>query len=381
MELQEQFHDLVLFTNKDIIVSYRLLCLLLLLCQSCPTELCADEPSPEFVLAGYRDSCEKIRNGEFRVEGILVNDREDFGRLEGPVTIYSAFDFEANKIRFDRTGPIRELKANKAYIAGKDDWKLGTEGGKYVWMPERSISFWNNDDAVVIRHGDHTPHWAHAWDVRTVGLMTTNDYAKFPHYPMTIDNIQARVDWSKAKVTRQEPGIVRLEFPGTYTRTVLDFDEDKGYVLISLSLGGLISPLNPSPTIQTWTHVDYRKFKGVWVPSYFWVGSGGKPGIGESYEFNFTWLKLNESIPPETFMTRGLELPTGTVITQARGNDTTKSLHLGKIGDLEPNPLLLEMEPPTPWAWWVWALIGVGVVVVLIGVGYGVWQLRKRRIA
>ena len=343
-----------------------ILALALLICFD--GETVGGEPSAEFILAGFKDSRERLRTGEFRVDGKVVDESVSSGRLEGPIAIYSAFDFETNKLRFDRTAPKRVPKPGKKTIGSKNDWVVGKQGGKYVWMPERTITWWMGEEGAIIDQGDYAPDWAQPWDVRTVGIISVADLPDFPMFAETIGHYERRLREGKAFTKEISPGIIRFDLREKITRIVIDFDMNKGYVPVMFAISGLPQEGQPEPPLQTRSIVKWEEHDGLWVPKYWWVGDSGQPGQGDGYEFNFTWLKVNEPIPPETFMTRGMEIPDGTKIAMMQED---KSIYLGKVGDLEPSPLLLEMEPADErWAWWVWTLIGVAVLIVLTAIGF-----------
>jgi hypothetical protein len=134
---------------------------------------------------------------------------------------------------------------------------------------------------------------------------------------------------------------------------------------------------NNSKILVETAEIDWIQINNIWVPKTFsW--SFDAQSYKSEYKLNYEWISVNKPVNVEIFMTRGMELPTGTSIV---GIDNQKTIQLGKIGDMTPNPRLARMEPEVPRPWWRTAsglgTLASGLAVVLLLVGY--WRIRRRR--
>ena len=109
-----------------------------------------------FLLDGMKTNRMQLQQGAFRAHGRRVLENSKFGRVEGPVEIYSAFDFAAAKMRFDRREPERIWDRKKA-----GEWKAGEQGGKFIRTPREMIEQKLGDKLVGVFPGTRPPdQWA-----------------------------------------------------------------------------------------------------------------------------------------------------------------------------------------------------------------------------
>ena len=327
--------------------------------------------------AWLQNSREKLRSGEFVAEGRYANFREN---LSGPAKTYCAFDIDKKLWRFDQICPAivfthRRGKQPEGFEIKND------AGGKLVLMPDRMI-YWENGSRLVSIDNPKfaIPHWIQPWDVRSIGMLTIIGYMQAVKFDKVYSAFAKRdVNAKSSRMTRLNKNILRWEMIEKTNHVIVDFDESKGYVPIRYWAGDSPDRRAPNTMPQHWSEVEYEQHGEIWLPKRFWISPYGKPGSDYGYEFTLTWSKVNEPIEPEKFMTRGMAIDEGTNILARAADGAT--LQLGKIGDLDPHPKLLKLEPqppPEPWAWWVWTLIGVGVVGVLaIGIWVGRSQQRR----
>ncbi len=333
-------------------------------------------PTPEFVLAGFKDSRERLRTGEFRCTGTVIDDDPTFGRLEGAVEIYGAFDFDAAKYRFDRTEDERQPKPGQKYFRGRDDWQVGKIGGKFVKTTERSIVWLNGEEAVVIRAAEpasRPPRQVRPFDIRLVGIIGSVDIDQFLRMPEALGYLQKQfAATATVKVTRPSADYVRVELSDAAPAIEqIDFDEKIGYLPVRQEQH------EPKYGVTSRAITEWERVAGVGVPKKWQLTTGAKPGRVRSFDLNFTWVKVNEPIAPETFMTRGMGAPEGADIVSV---EMGKNLSLGKIGDLEPHPDLLEIEPPAPKSvWWYWAGGIIGTIALLLSGYFAVRHSRRGR--
>src|SRR5262245_25775108 len=66
------------------------------------------ESQAEFLWTGMVDGLQRQQSGQYRAHGRMLDDDPTFGRLEGDVELFGAFDHGKNLFRFDRREPTRE---------------------------------------------------------------------------------------------------------------------------------------------------------------------------------------------------------------------------------------------------------------------------------
>lgn len=142
----------------------------------------------QFVWSGLKDNRERLRRGVYHANGCFVDDDPYWGRLDGKVTIFCAFDYDKNLFRFDRMEP--ERRGKQKIILGPeglkalpkhDPKKVGDP--KEAWTIENSAGIWavTERESIIWNMAAHTvgiykPHEKPGsvikpFDVRTVGLL------------------------------------------------------------------------------------------------------------------------------------------------------------------------------------------------------------------
>ena len=109
----------------------------------------------DFLLTGMDDPRQRLRTGLYRASGRFISESKKVGRLDGSVRIFSAFDYDAEKFRFDRTEPTREGNAAPPDSKGRPNWKPKIIGGQLIRLKDRAIS--HNDDSFSVRIGTTSP--------------------------------------------------------------------------------------------------------------------------------------------------------------------------------------------------------------------------------
>jgi hypothetical protein len=302
-------------------------------------------------------------------------------RLEGPVELFAAFDHDADKLRFDRTEVVWPAHAGEDPTRAPNGMPLLT--GKWIKTPERSV-VWRSIKAkhsrstvVVYPASVKPPSDVNPFDIRIVGICNVMGYLKNTQMPKIVDGYTKSA--SNGKVSRVDGTTVRLEWKDEFLRTIIDFDEKMGYLPTRYEERWLRHPPGESnDPIETST-VRWTRVNGIWVPVHLLQVSGTKPGPVDSYDLTFEWESVNKPVPAELFMTRGMGLPDGTLIAADAGEPKGGPMaSLGKVGDLEPDPRLVDLEADaaTPTPWWVWTLVGLLAASLIGGGGYLVYRRR-----
>ena len=333
----------------------------------------------DFLIKGMDDQRQRLRTGMYRINGRYISESTETGRLDGPVKIFSAFDFDADKFRFDRTGPIREGKVPPAPLGAdaRSSWTLKMRGGRMIRLKDRNIS--NGDDSMQVRIGSMNPmvqNDLRPLDVRAFGLFYWQSMSSFPAtpYPKFLEYYERD---QADEVVEERRGIWKITktFPtylGHTSRRILWIDQKAGFSPIRLEL----RQRDDSMPAGTWSAPDFEsettwiEIAGVWVPKTARIVDDPGTAKVASYEFPFDWEMVNGVVPPETFTLAGLKLKPGyQVVDDTLGRDVI-------VGSIGADHALVERasSPPPPAApnraWRGWSsflphiLAGLGICVI-----------------
>jgi hypothetical protein len=318
----------------------------------------------------------------FRARGVRKSESGVEGKLEGNVEIFCSFDHANGLFRFDRTEPgMRLIPGNEK--AGRDSWKLVTDGGKFVSTPKETIVWAEGQpSAGILPEGKRAPDYIKPFDARALGLYLWGNFVRGSRFE------QLHTFFSKQEfreVVEEKPGIYRLECVlQTELPVLIRFwiDEQKGFAPVRFES----SWANPKLAGQ-WqkpevvNETSWEEVTGVWVPRSFRIqrDSGQRK---ESYELSIQWEKINTPQPPELFTKEGLELKLGTYFMDTRSGKpiVVGAAGIDKFPRFGPEGPLPDDEPPKPAMWRliaVWATAGL-TLLSFAGVG-ACWYRRRRR--
>jgi hypothetical protein len=102
------------------------------------------------LLSRMKESRDLLRSGSYRASGRVSTNRRTSGtgRLQGPIEIFSAFDFDKQLCRFDQTEPVIR-KLSEGSVAGE-------ETGKYIRTQDLACSCilpWADSGRLVVPAG------------------------------------------------------------------------------------------------------------------------------------------------------------------------------------------------------------------------------------
>lgn len=347
----------------------------------------AADPAFDYTLTGFHDSRQRLKTGVCVVQGRKVEIEPAYGRLEGTVQLFIAFDHEAGLTRFDRTEPIRVAPDGRRVPLPQTGWVVGTEIGKYVKTPDRSLT-WINDDpknttkgAVVIRRPEAAPYkQASPFDIRIVGVGNMILYEKNRQLDALFAGLKSRAE--EARVQQLDSSLTRLVFPSEIAETRIDFDESRQFVPVRCEVYefGRDRMLAAKPSFESTT--EWVKVSGVWVPAGLKLRYEINPKQEISYDLTFDWQRVNVPLPADLFQPRGMDLPDGLAILRSQPGKAGQVISLGRVGDLTPDPRLADSEPvpsdPRPWPRRHWPWLVAAVVVCAAGLVYLAFGGRTR---
>ena len=341
----------------------------------------AQEPSAEFIMNGFKDSRQRLRTGHYSCECDYATESAKGAKSNTHLTLSAWFDYDTDSFRYDQTGSPPGRRLSRQNRPGFD-----RAGGKYIKKPTQSI-LWQTGDNFVKVDGSKIDYSSviMVLDTRSVGLCSYLNYRNPIGFNELFEGCLSRMRRDKVSVRRVGSKLLRIDQPIAGGRLQIDFDESRGYLPISLTAFNTTKQRGKlqneqRETIVESAQVEWTKINEVWIPKSVIAISGAKPQSVFRAELRFEWQQVNQTIEPAVFTTRGLGLPDGTLIGDAR-NGGERPVMLGAIGDMTPNPRLALIEPPAPRPWWQgWPTYAAAVAVfIAIGVGVRFW-LRCRKV-
>jgi hypothetical protein len=289
----------------------------------------------DHLITGLQAERRRLRQGVFRVHGVeLREDSAPVGKLEGPVRMLGAFDFDKGCYRFDRDRP-------SWIVAGKESRRLDR---KICRTPKLSAHYFSEYERLEI----HPPDTVNPGtlsdiggylDVRCVGLYSFGQLFK----SLDVEPVCQRLLTLPLESTcvDEGDGIFRLDwiYQGEKRkyekRTTRWIDTNKGFAPIRLEArhkfvdAGDTKWRAPFQTTEsTWTRIA-----DVWVPSSYRVflqfalapEKRAEPLDGKQtshyrkfkYRYTFEWESVNEPVDEAYFDYKRFDLPSGTRITGA----------------------------------------------------------------
>ena len=362
--------------------------LIYLLCLQSISSMPAPEDGPgtskryDFLIKGMDDQRQRLRTGAYRASGRLYNDDPALGKLDGPVTIFSAFDHETDKFRFDRLEPIREGKITAPGADPQAVWAPKFVGGKMIRLPDRTIS--KSNDSVMTRSGSMSPGDEaniKPFDVRAVGLFYWSSLSSIRSttYPQMLEYYERE---RPEEVVEERRGIWRITwtFPEDTTMTlrrIVWLDQNSGYSPIRMELKYRSSSMPaghwPAPMLESET--TWVEHAGVWVPKTYRVVAKHSAPVIQGYDLSFDWEIVNGEVPARVFTIEGLSLPKNGMVVD---NSLGKNIIIGSIG-ADHKVIDRTMTPPPPpapprraWQGWTWLPYGFGTFGILV-IGLAAW--------
>jgi len=331
----------------------------------------------DFLIKGMDDQRQRLRSGIYRASGRFISDNPTLGRLDGPVTIYSAFDFNTDKLRFDRIEPIREGKITAPGAGPRETWSKKTKGGALIRLPDRTIS--NLDGDMISRSGKLTIADESALkplDIRAFGLFYWTDMANIPSttYPLWLQVLERQ---KPDEVVEERRGIWRVawNFPeyGTLSlRRILWLDQNSGFSPIRTELRYRSRSMPPDswPAPKEESETTWIEAAGTWVPKTYRLSTDRGTPNAQSYELSFDWEAVNREVPAKLFSIEDLRLPRGTLVVDTSLGST---IDVGSIGPDRKviNRSFAQPPPSSPrrsWRGWgprlPYILTAFGIVIL-----------------
>jgi hypothetical protein len=356
-----------------------------------------------FLMDGMKTNRMHLRQGVFRAHGRRVLEDPRLKRIEGPVEIYCAFDFPAQKLRFDRSEPKREVprvivqdpkKVKRGadlkdpnivqVIEPKQDWR--ESAGKYIHTPNEMISLekmfaygeadpWRH--AAVQSPDKRPPQWAKPFDVRVLGL----DYwATFVSGFRGRNGERAFAFYDKVlvdEVSQVSDGVYRFRLHNAMeknARLTLFIDAKHGVTVVRMEH----QRRSKTPAEDGWDEpfdqceLTWKELSGVWVPQTLVASNRQGKGILEEYHLAFAWESVNQPVDDVVFTVKGLEPePLTYVIDSRSGKPVTTDI----IGFKEA---AAKAREPVSSSWTPVRIVAAGFFTALLA-ALSFWIIVKRR--
>lgn len=275
----------------------------------------------EYVMLGMKDNRERLKTGVFRATGlysVVASGREE---LRGPVEIFSAFDRSKQRIRFDRSVPIRPLPRQLAARpeAAPNGSTKKDEPAKPPAFSIQKTQVILSPKEVLVTAGDrgsmrvHPPEFRKfpgmPFDVRALGLNSLRGFEK--DGTTFEERYEALTKNKPCEIERQNERRWKIvwEFvEPTRFRSTYWIDEASGFTVIKSETRLPRSNVEP----VAWGNPEYvsdvtwERRDDVWVPKSFKIQDPGARQL-RTYDLAFEWESVNKPIADNYFTIAGMD--------------------------------------------------------------------------
>ncbi len=287
----------------------------------CNSESC-DEPTrpdadvlsikdrQELVVSGFLANASKLRQGIYEVNGsIRHSDGEGHVVFDGTVSIFSAFNFDEDIVRFDRseTALNEVLRQDAGKTLVETDKVLA--GGKMITWPDRSIIWLRNPSGqpivtssptmrhAIIRPVDPRCYGLGSW--KEVENYTWSDIQAILRRPavdvVSGDNGQVTIVWQFRAGSESRP-------QGPTIRREVVFDKSNGYCPIHFETANGLNADGTWRRTPGVTDVEWKHEKGAWVPTSVLM-QRRSASDSQIADMKFNWVSINESGVASDYLT------------------------------------------------------------------------------
>ena len=305
-----------------------------------------DQDALKFLLRGLKNEREKLRSGVFRVRGTkhVATNIDGEKALDGDVSMLVAFDYDAARLRFDRTEPFREPWTEKTFGMPRRAKVLTitycrTQDFVAIADPRRGVKLdlWPSDHELRSSQKDVV------FDVRSLGIGYWRHFTGGSDFRSVYADAERLLN-REIKVTQESPGRYRVgRQNGDMSRVTLWIDEGHGFSPLRnvLEMKKVPKASEPWPVDPVFvSEVSWKCMSGVWVPvtldiesrdSIINVGKRiSKEGeADQSYTLTFDWEAVNKPVPDKYFQYEDMPVEKGRPILDHRAG---KPVVLGSFG-------------------------------------------------
>jgi len=259
-----------------------------------------------FLIQGFKHERERLRSAFVNIDyGADIHSRT--GKVERPARdhILYAFDYDRDKVRFDRSRGDRTVKyircSSYALVAGMKN-KVVESGVVGKLGPE-----------------DSPGHLAQFFDLRCLGLLNLSELQRekpFHSFPVVMDAFQSgRFSSAIVQVQEEENGIFAVTKKSGDVELRIWFDTQRGYSPIRIEQ--VLTPKDTKePIVLHSCKTEWEQVAGVWIP----IRSADIDRKGRKKEMNLRWEKVNEAVPQRMFDLKDFDIESTTLLVDSRVN-------------------------------------------------------------
>ncbi len=320
----------------------------------------------EIVLREMIDMRERLQTGIVHSTGSVFRAASnEQSANNGPVEIYSAFDFPAGLFRFDLS-----------YVQLVDS-KYQTVRMKFVRTPERTL-IWGDyhPDRLIVDNVDKKPSGMQlVFDMRVLGL--TGPAGLRGVNMQTLDGVCKGFSKVEVAAVVEEGHNFRLDtqsLKNKYSKASLWVDRTKGCTPVRLEMrSGNTKPY------QSVTEISWIEASGTWVPSAFAMTNHREGRLEDKVELEFSWERVNNLIDESLFSEESLGLPGHTEVVSRELGGT--EIHLGTIGGTTLTPSPPKPRRPDTWLVFLLATGTLTLVAAALAMKRRIRQIRRSQTA
>lgn len=315
------------------------------------------------LFAGLRTEREKLRQGVVRGSGRKI-ETASLPPIDSPIEFLYAFDWDAGRLRCDRTEQWRVISASDgmspADAAAQGPGDLRMMAYSYIRVPGKSVVYHRpqgdvRGGSVQTLNADMQPPMR-AFDLRAVGLIDWQGYVSQRPYEKCFTFFD---HFAPTELVEEREGLYRMEWivaDGAH-RVGLWIDRKQGFAPVRQESSDRRIPANkgtghrpfPPPNFQS--EATWERLNGVWVPKTYRIEQRmGGPGSGKiwRYEHVFSWESVNTLPPDSLFTAEDFGIAKGSAIIDYRGQRPIIERVIGMPDSPHVGEVLQEMTPSGP---------------------------------
>ncbi|WP_254507328.1 hypothetical protein [Anatilimnocola floriformis] len=225
----------------------------------------------------------QIKTGVFHAHGELKGNPASPYPPIAKLEFFCAFDFHANKLRFDRRLESGETLKIAEY-----------GGGQYVRTPGQTITFPSYlSDIRLDLASRKPPSWIKIIDIRALGLCGEGDIMQSASFDDVLINYRKM---ERHSIRELGDGLLQLEWIHGRSVRVATLDKNKSYAVVRHTL-------MEGKKVEEDHRITVEKRNDTWVP----VGWHSVDSTGE-HSAKIDWKSLNEEVDSKHFTWEDFEI-------------------------------------------------------------------------
>lgn len=326
----------------------------------CGADQCEDHHA---LLQSIREARLRLTSGIYRAQGHRIIRTSEQGTMEGPVSVFCAFDYLNHRIRSDREDPIIFVDPQKQTES------ILQIGYRLIQLPGKAFCLdlgngLKSSEILAITAPDfQPPPYGLPFDVRSFGLV---DWSSI-ETPAPFEKVFEAFETSNILGCRSdaEGKCVLTMRPHESVKIELWVDCKQGYTVERSEMRLLDGAPDAWGDVVAFADVEWTDHDGVWVPIS--INLERHFNGREAYYAKLEWESVNKTLSDDLFQPSSLDVDPDSIIVDDRLGG--KPVVVGKVRDNGQPPAPREGvgAPKSTRGRVFWIVAGNVAVLVILG--------------